>query len=330
MFNKILQFLSFSTPTLLVLLMFIWLFILMFALYVWSSNRDDIIRKKLASISDPMRKQVLQGSEKVERARLLANVAAVARKRQTVSLIKSIRNLMKGLGKKEITIKLIMVSIIYFAIMVFVLRTNVGTVGIIFPAVFLLTLRWLVNQDRKLYLEKVVDQLPMAIDLLVRSLQAGLNVSHAITLCAKRLDEPIKSEFARIQRDMVAGLSTPAAVEKFYDRVPRASVAFFSALIAAQNRSGGSLAGGLSVLSETLRTRRSVQNKIQALTSEPRTSMKVLLGIPAVFIGISFGIQPDKTLKFITTTEGQIYLFPMLVWSFIGVIVMLKMTDIRD
>jgi len=172
--------------------------------------------------------------------------------------------------------------------------------------------------------------LPMSIDLLVRSLQAGLNVNSAITMCAAQLDAPIKNEFGLIQRDMAAGLTTPEAFEKFYERVPRPPVAFLLALIVAQNRSGSSLAGGLSVLSETLRTRRSVQNKLEALTSEPRTSMKVLLAIPAVFTVISFIVQPEKTSRFISTPEGQFYLVPMVIWSLVGVYVMLKMTEIRD
>lgn len=330
MVSLLVQKFSVSTPTLLVIGTYFSLIIATCALLFWKYRpRTDFIRK-LTSISDPIRKQLRRYDDQTERAKILERVAVSSSVKQNASPKKLILSLMLGVKNKVILAKVLMINFSFVLLMTFGLKAGSFLVIVLSSFVFLMTTQWLVKKDRQRKIRQVVEQMPMAVDLLVRSLEAGLNVNHAFMMCATQLDEPIRTEFFLIQREMIAGITVPEAVESFYERIPDPSVAFFFALISAQSKSGGPLAGGLSVLSDTLRSRRSIQNKLQALTAEPRTSMKVLLAIPAVFTVISFFAQPDKMVKLFTTSEGQLYLVPMLAWSLIGVYVMLKMTEIRD
>jgi len=296
------------------------------ALIILQSNRKKLFFYKIKNISSVIKRE----DKAVERAKIFAKVIEKSNQEEKASFKQLLKIQLKGITNKNIFYKLILINLTIILLVFWISSANVYAIFFTAPPVFFLTLRWLVNKEKKSYTAQVVNQLPASLELLVRSLEAGLNTTHAFSMCATQLDEPIKSEFYMINRDLISGLSTPEAVEKFYERVPIPPVAFFLALISAQNKSGGSLASGLKVLAQSLRERRSVENKLQAMTSEPRTSMKVLLAIPGIFTIISFFIQTEQMIKLFTTSEGQIYLVPMLSWALIGVFIMLKMTDLGE
>jgi tight adherence protein B len=176
----------------------------------------------------------------------------------------------------------------------------------------------------------LVTQIPNAVDLCVRSLEAGLSITTAFSVCAEELQDPIRSEFKIIRDDMKSGLGIEEAVMRFNQRRTETAVTYFATLIALQNRSGGGLSSGLKNLSRVLRENQRLYVRLHALTTEPKTSMRVLIAIPIIFGCISTVISPENMRKFFETDLGLIYFFGLVGWALIGVFIMNAMTDIDD
>lgn len=141
--------------------------------------------------------------------------------------------------------------------------------------------------------KKFLSQLPAALDLMVRSLEAGHPVLVAMGLVADEMDDPISTEFAILVNEISYGLSNDIAFQHLLERVPASEVRFLVAALEIQRQSGGNLGEVLSNLSKVLRERTNLQKKIKALTAEGRISGIIVGIIPFAIFGIVWMINPS-------------------------------------
>lgn len=140
-------------------------------------------------------------------------------------------------------------------------------------------------------------QLPSALDLMVRSLEAGHPVMVAMGLVADEMDDPIRTEFAILVNEISYGLSNDIAFQHLLERVPAPEVRFLVAALEIQRQSGGNLGQVLGNLSDVLRQRFNLQKKIKSLTAEGRMSGIIVGAIPFVIGGIIMLISPGYYTK---------------------------------
>ena len=131
-------------------------------------------------------------------------------------------------------------------------------------------------------LNKLNEQLPDAIDMIVRSLHAGHPVSAAFSLVAQEAKDPIGTEFGITYDEMTYGLDLTDALTNLSERVPLRELHFMVVSVRLQHSTGGNLAETLSVLSSVIRERRRMRDKIRALSAEGRASALVLTLLPFV------------------------------------------------
>lgn len=127
------------------------------------------------------------------------------------------------------------------------------------------------------------EQLPDALDLIVRGLRAGHPVSSALSLVAREMPDPIGSEFGIVVDEMTYGLDLSDALRNLSDRVPHDDLQFLVVTIQIQYMVGGNLAEVLGNLSTVIRDRHQMFAKIRAVTAEGRASAVIIGVAPIVF-----------------------------------------------
>ncbi|HUZ11371.1 MAG TPA: type II secretion system F family protein [Caulobacteraceae bacterium] len=172
-------------------------------------------------------------------------------------------------------------------------------------------------------------QLPQALEVMVRSLEAGHPIPTAISLVGRELPDPVGSEFGMAADEIAYGATLEQAVGRIADRCRHADVDLFSAAIRLQEKAGGNLTGLLKMLARTVRERHKMRLKIRAASSEGRVSAYILTAAPIVcfiFINVANHTYYASVYhaRFI-----QIGLAGMAVWMVIGNLIMRRMIDMR-
>ena len=173
--------------------------------------------------------------------------------------------------------------------------------------------------------EAFVAELPNAIDAIVRGVRAGLPLQETARLVAREATEPLRSEFQRMLDQVALGQNLPDAVLALYERVPTPDVKFFAVVLSVQSQAGGNLSEALGNLSGVLRTRKRMENRVKALSSEARTSAVIIGSLPFA-IGIIVSVTtPDYMAPLLTTGTGEVCLAIAGVLMAIGILVMRRL-----
>ncbi len=177
--------------------------------------------------------------------------------------------------------------------------------------------------------KKLGQQLPQALEVIVRSLEAGHPVPTAVALVGREMPDPIGSEFGMAADEIAYGATLEQAVGRIADRCKQMDIDLFAATIRLQERAGGNLTGLLKMLAHTVRERQKMRLKIKAASSEGRASAIILTAAPiCVFILLQVA-SPHFYGDVIGKRATQIGLAGFGTWMFIGNLVMRKMIDMR-
>src|SRR5690606_38341318 len=86
-------------------------------------------------------------------------------------------------------------------------------------------------------------QLPQALEVVVRSLEAGHPVATAVALDGREMADPIGSEFGMAADEIAYGATLEHAVARMSERCQHPDIDLFAATIRLQERTGGNLTG---------------------------------------------------------------------------------------
>jgi tight adherence protein B len=172
-------------------------------------------------------------------------------------------------------------------------------------------------------------QLPNALEVMVRSLEAGHPIPTAISLVGRELPDPIGSEFGMAADEIAFGATLEQAVARIADRCRHQDVDLFAAAIRLQERAGGNLTGLLKMLARTVRERHKMRLKIRAASSEGRMSAYILSAAPIVcFIFVNVA-QPHYYADLLHVRFIQIGLGVLAGLLVTGNLIMRRMIDMR-
>jgi tight adherence protein B len=153
-----------------------------------------------------------------------------------------------------------------------------------------------VDRSRTARLKKLEDQLPLALDVVVRAIRAGHPVVAAIQLAAEELGDPIGSEFGVIVDEYTYGSDLKEALLNFARRTGSADAAFFAVSVGIQAETGGNLAVILEGLASVIRARRTLTKKVRALASEGRMSAMIISALPVLLVSFLMLTHPSYYL----------------------------------
>lgn len=187
--------------------------------------------------------------------------------------------------------------------------------------------RWLLSFLKKRREERFIEELPNAIDVIVRGVKAGLPLGDCIRIIATETQEPVKSEFKSIVESTAIGMSLPDACVKLYDRIPLPEANFFAIVITIQQKAGGSLSEALANLSRVLRERRKMRAKINAMSMEAKASAAIIASLPVAVMVLVYLTSPGYIELLWTHPTGRMLLAGSAVWMMSGVLVMRRMIN---
>ena len=139
----------------------------------------------------------------------------------------------------------------------------------------------------------IEEQLPDAVELMVRSLRVGHPFSNAISIVSKEIQDPLASEFGVIADEAAYGRDLGEALKDMAERLDMQDLRFLAVAVTIQQQSGGNLAEILAGLAKVIRARFRLFRRVKAITAEAKWSGKFLSGFPILaLIGIQL-IKPD-------------------------------------
>ncbi|NDW01157.1 type II secretion system F family protein [Salipiger sp. PrR002] len=141
-----------------------------------------------------------------------------------------------------------------------------------------------VNNKAKKRLAMIEEQLPDAVELMVRSLRVGYPFSSAITIVSKEIKDPLATEFGVISDEATYGRDIGEALKHMAERLDMQDLRFLAVAVTIQQQSGGNLAEILDGLAKVIRARFRLFRRVKAITAEAQWSGKFLSGFPLVVL----------------------------------------------
>ncbi|MEM7596299.1 MAG: type II secretion system F family protein [Pseudomonadota bacterium] len=137
------------------------------------------------------------------------------------------------------------------------------------------------------------EQLPDAIELMVRSLRVGHPFSSAITIVSNEVADPLATEFGIIADESAYGRDVGEALKDMAERLDMQDLRFLAVAVTIQQQSGGNLAEILDGLAKVIRARFRLFRRVKAITAEAKWSGNFLSAFPLMaLVGIQM-VKPD-------------------------------------
>jgi tight adherence protein B len=173
------------------------------------------------------------------------------------------------------------------------------------------------------------DQLPDAIDIIVRGVRVGLPFTSAIALVAREMPDPVGTEFGMLGDEIGFGLDVRTALDNLYRRVGQPDLLFLTVSVGIQAQTGGNLGEMLSRLSRLMRNRATMRLKIKALSAEGRASAVTLSAFPFIlFFFVNF-VSPSYYGAIWSNPIVQPAIYLGLLLLFVGNLIMYRMVHFR-
>ncbi|KIC09918.1 pilus assembly protein TadB [Leisingera sp. ANG-M1] len=137
-----------------------------------------------------------------------------------------------------------------------------------------------VNKKATKRMALIEEQLPDAVELMVRSLRVGHPFSSAVQIVANEVEDPLATEFGIIADECAYGRDVGEALKEMAQRLDMQDMRFLAVAVTIQQQSGGNLAEVLAGLAKVIRARFRLFRRVKAITAEAQWSGKFLSGFP--------------------------------------------------
>lgn len=173
------------------------------------------------------------------------------------------------------------------------------------------------------------EQLPEAVELMVRSLRVGHPFSNAIAIVAKEVADPLGTEMGMISDEAAYGRDMGESLKVMAERLDNQDLRFLAVAVTIQQTSGGNLAEILDGLAKVIRARFRLFRRVQAITAEAKWSGNLLSAFP---LGALFLITLVKPDYFDEVMESSLFIpicFVIAAFLVLNIIVMRALVNIK-
>lgn len=215
-------------------------------------------------------------------------------------------------------------------VMGIVIALIAGLPGFLLGPVFGLIPYFLLRRAGARRARMLIEQLPEVLDLMARSLQAGLSLNDAFRSVAEEMPLPAAAEFGRVFEEIRFGREYREALGNLVKRNPALfDLRLFVSSVLLQRETGGNLIEILENISNTIRARFLFEAKVRALTSEARFSALILGSLPLLVAALLLVVNPVYLTPLVTDSLGNFFLlFAVVMYSF-GVFLMQRLSQVE-
>jgi tight adherence protein B len=149
-----------------------------------------------------------------------------------------------------------------------------------------------INKKAKKRMGMIEEQLPDAVELMVRSLRVGHPFVSAIGIVAKEVPDPLGTEIGMISDEAAYGRDMGESLKAMAERMDMQDMRFLAVAVNIQQTAGGNLAEILDGLAKVIRARFKLFRRVKAITAEAKWSGMFLSMFPLLcLLGVSI-LQP--------------------------------------
>ena len=205
----------------------------------------------------------------------------------------------------------------------------IGPLGVVGGAVGVLPIMLIRRQAAK-RAQGLVEQLPDGLELMSRSLQAGLGLNDAFRLVAEEMPPPLSVEFGRVFEEVRFGRDYRDAFQDMLTRNPSVfDLRLMVSSVLLQRETGGNLIEILENIAETIRARFLFQAKVKAMTGEARISATILGGLPLMVVCALAVINPGYLSPLRDHPWGRMILLGCGVMYLIAIVLMRDLSRVE-
>jgi tight adherence protein B len=168
-----------------------------------------------------------------------------------------------------------------------------------------------------------------AMDIIVRGVRTGLPLGDCLKIIAHESPDPLGAEFRRVVEGESLGIPIEVCLEQMYERMPISEVNFFATVLNIQKTTGGNLGEALANLSNVLRGRKILREKIKALSAEAKVSAMIIGSLPIIVMLLVTVASPDYMDGLYKTTTGQRNMMIGAGMMVMGTLMMRKMINFK-
>ncbi|MFD1341171.1 type II secretion system F family protein [Litorisediminicola beolgyonensis] len=218
-----------------------------------------------------------------------------------------------------------------FAIGIIISTLFLGLTGFVrlgFGIVFALAVAWFaIVIMRRRRINTFTTQLAPAIEIIVRSLNAGHPLNSAIALVAREMPDPIGSEFGILSSQLTFGSDLHQGFLNMIQRVGAPELNLLAVTVSVQRGTGGNLSEILENLAKMIRDRLMLKAKIRAISAEGRMTSWIMLGFPFFLFFMIKVMVPDYYDELWESGYGTHVVVTCLILMFFGMIIIRKLVN---
>jgi tight adherence protein B len=176
---------------------------------------------------------------------------------------------------------------------------------------------------------KFKEQLVEALITLTNALRSGFSLPKAFQLIAHDMPKPICQEFSILVQELRLGIDTEEGLRNMLKRMPSEDLDLVVTSVAISNSVGGNLAEVFDKIGETIRERRRIEGRIDALTAQGKMQGIVVSLLP-ILVGLAINyIAPEIFEPMLTTWAGWGLMGVMAVMECLGYFFIQKICNIE-
>ena len=143
---------------------------------------------------------------------------------------------------------------------------------------------FLYRRYRQHRLERLEEQLPDALNIMVSSARSGRSLPQAIASVAEKVTGPVKDEFKVITREyQTGGMNLEGVLARAKERVDLESFRMICSALIINSIRGGDVLNILERMSDSIRELQKLKKKLKTETAEVRMQEKIILFITPAF-----------------------------------------------
>lgn len=177
--------------------------------------------------------------------------------------------------------------------------------------------------------DKFDDQMLDALVLMSNALKAGLSFIQAMDTVVKEMPNPIGQEFGLVLRQQQLGQGVNESLQALEARMQTEDIKIIVTAIMILRDTGGNLSETFDTIAYTIRERKKVKGKIQALTAQGVMQGIIIFCMPFGLGTILYIMDPVLISRMWQTILGIILLGVMLLLQGVGGLIMKKVVTIE-
>jgi tight adherence protein B len=174
-----------------------------------------------------------------------------------------------------------------------------------------------------------VSQMVDGLTIMSNGIRSGLSITQSMERVVESMPNPISQEFEFALSKVRLGVSIEEALNDLAIRIPEPDVQMFVMAINILKETGGDLASTFTTITETIRERQKLHQKIDALTAQGKMQGIIMAIIPFVLLVVFSVVDPNFVGPLFSTTLGRIFILIMLALQITGGIFIRKVVTIK-